>query len=492
VASLKRLPTWCWLLLIAALPRFINLGAEALWYDESFTAWLVKLDLPSMLRAIAGDTHPPLWYFIEWLNVRLFGTSEFALRLPAAMLGVACVLLIWQVALAAGLDRRTAFVAGLLSALLPSMLYYSQEARMYMLLTVCVLLALWGVLNEDWVIFVLGGVGAGYSQDVGLIYIACIAFLMEFMRFRHPIRAFIAVMVVVMAWMPWGLVLNEQVQRVGQSFWLEPLTPIGVIWPMVNMTMGWRLPDTLQIHVYGAALGATVIGLIATRRWLRTQSGLLILTTLFVVPILVALVSLTWRSIYMPRALLPSALLLILFWAYALTHLSLPNRRIAQLILIPALLAGTLSHYWPAGQSGRFDMRTWVAPALAQWRSGDVAYFTSAPFAITVRYYLDKPYQVRPYTADLNQSFNEDCKTAMQLEQGSFDDLPRQGFRRAWLFVSLNPLSSQAEHDDIARILRAYPQTLVKRQPATNAEVAIYLVSLSEGVVSNDVPTQDR
>jgi hypothetical protein len=186
----------------------------------------------------------------------------------------------------------------------------------------------------------------------------------------------------------------------------------------------------------------------------------------------------------MPRAFLPSALLLMLFWAYALTHFSLPNRRVAQLILIPALLAGTLSHYWPAGQSGRFDLRAWVAPALAQWLPGDVAYFTSAPFAITVWYYLDKPYRVRPYPADLNQSFSDDCKAAMQLEQGSFDDLPRQGFRRAWLFVSLNPLSSQVERDEIARILRAYPQTLIQRQPATNTEVAIYLVSLSKGVVS--------
>jgi hypothetical protein len=40
------------------------------------------------------------------------------------------------------------------------------------------------------------------------------------------------------------------------------------------------------------------------------------------------------------------------------------------------------------------------------------------------------------------------------------------------------------ERDEIARILRAYPQTLIQRQPATNTEVAIYLVSLPEGVVS--------
>jgi 4-amino-4-deoxy-L-arabinose transferase-like glycosyltransferase len=485
--SLKRLPTWCWLLLIAVPPRLINLGAESLWYDESFTAWLVKLDLPSMLRAVAGDTHPPGWYLLEWLNVRLFGTSEFALRFPAAVLGIACVLLIWQVALAAGLDRRTAFVAGLLTALLPSALYYSQEARMYILLAACVLLALWGVLRENWLLFTLGSVGASYSQNVGLIYVAwLVGALCYWYRVRRSEyhKAIIALGVVVFSWLLWGLVVLQQTQRVGQSFWLEPLTPIGVIWPVANMTLGWRLPDVLQIHGYGAALGATAVGLITARRWLKTPSGLLLLTTLFAPPLLVALLSFTWRSIYMPRALLPSALLLMLFWAYTLTHLSPPNRRVAQLILVPALLTGMVSHYLPAGQSGRFDMRAWVAPALTRWLPGDVAYFTSAPYAITVRYYLNKPYRVRPYTADLNQSFSEDCKAAMQLAEQGFDNLRLIGFNRAWLFLSLNPLSSQAERDEIARILRAYPQTLVERQSATNAEVAIYLVFLSEGVAS--------
>ncbi len=204
------------------------------------------------------------------------------------------------------------------------------------------------------------------------------------------------------------------------------------------------------------------------------------LVTIFAPPLILAGISFTWRSVYMPRALLPSALLLMLVWAYPLTHLSPPNRRVAQLILVPALLAGVLTHYCPAGQAGRFDMRAWVAPALAGWQPGDVAYFTSAPFAITVQYNLGKPYRVRPYPGDLNQSFDEDCKAALGLQQGAFDDLPSQGFRRAWLFLSINPLSSPDERDTSAYILQTYPHTLLQRQTATNAEVALYLVSLAK------------
>src|SRR5678809_1398424 len=126
ISRLRRIPDWAWLGLIAAILRFISLGSEGLWYDEGFTAWLVKLRPGDMWRAIQGDVHPPLWYLIEYLNVRTFGSSPFALRLPSAILGVLIVLMIWRLAGLIGFERKTALLAGLLAAVLPGAVYYSQ------------------------------------------------------------------------------------------------------------------------------------------------------------------------------------------------------------------------------------------------------------------------------------------------------------------------------------------------------------------------------
>src|SRR5262249_17597596 len=147
------IPGWLWLAVVAAALRFVNLGQENLWYDETFTAWLAKLDLNHMFTAIQGDVHPPLWYVIEWANVRLFGSSEFALRLPSAVLGVLAVLLIYRIALACKFEPKTAYLAGFLAAILPSAVYYSQDARMYPLLAVCVLLMVNAAILEGWLVF---------------------------------------------------------------------------------------------------------------------------------------------------------------------------------------------------------------------------------------------------------------------------------------------------------------------------------------------------
>jgi uncharacterized membrane protein len=123
--KLPQLPHWLWLLIVAIPLRLLNLAGEALWYDEAFTAWVSgRLDWQSMWGAIAGDVHPPLWYILEKVNIAIFGSAEWALRLPSVVLGTLAVLLLWQIGREL-FDRRTAFIAGLLCAVMPAALYYS-------------------------------------------------------------------------------------------------------------------------------------------------------------------------------------------------------------------------------------------------------------------------------------------------------------------------------------------------------------------------------
>jgi predicted membrane-bound mannosyltransferase len=75
------------LLLLGLALRLAGLGNDALWYDEVFTGRLANLDLLSLVRATRWDVHPPLWYLIEWLAVRLIGNEPTGLRLPAALFG---------------------------------------------------------------------------------------------------------------------------------------------------------------------------------------------------------------------------------------------------------------------------------------------------------------------------------------------------------------------------------------------------------------------
>ena len=76
------------------------------------------------------DVHPPLHHAILWVTVRIFGTSEVAVRLPSLVAGVALVPVLFWVGTTL-FDRRTGWIAAILAAIAPFCVWYSQEARMY-------------------------------------------------------------------------------------------------------------------------------------------------------------------------------------------------------------------------------------------------------------------------------------------------------------------------------------------------------------------------
>ncbi len=134
-------------LLLAAALRFHALEAQSLWNDEGNSLRLAERGVRDLIDAAGRDIHPPGYYLLLKAWIAGAGTSEFALRAPSALQGLATV------ALAYALGRRlfaqaAGIIAALLVALSPLAVYYSQEARMYAQLALLATASMW--------IFVLG------------------------------------------------------------------------------------------------------------------------------------------------------------------------------------------------------------------------------------------------------------------------------------------------------------------------------------------------
>ncbi len=138
--SLRRLDRWLapwlpWLIVALAVGlRFWRLNGQSLWADEGNSAALALRRWADISQAAAADIHPPLYYWLLNLWVKIFGLSESGLRSLSAVVAAATVGLTFD------LGRRLfGRVAGLLAAFLlavaPLPVYYAQEARMYALLT---------------------------------------------------------------------------------------------------------------------------------------------------------------------------------------------------------------------------------------------------------------------------------------------------------------------------------------------------------------------
>lgn len=118
------------ILLIAASLRFPDLSSASLSQDEStmlqFTRGLLEKGYPHIERGgseVQMATYELIPYFIAPF-VKIFGWTEFAVRLPAALFGMATLVLLFIVA-KRWFDYRVALFAGLMYALSPWAIYWS-------------------------------------------------------------------------------------------------------------------------------------------------------------------------------------------------------------------------------------------------------------------------------------------------------------------------------------------------------------------------------
>jgi mannosyltransferase len=122
------------ILLLAAVLRFYRLDGQSLWNDEGNSVRLAQRSLALVTAGAAGDIHPPGYYYLLWAWIRLFGDGEFAVRSLSVVVGLLLVAVTY--ALGHRLDRPAlGLTAALLAAMSPFQVYYSQEARMYILVT---------------------------------------------------------------------------------------------------------------------------------------------------------------------------------------------------------------------------------------------------------------------------------------------------------------------------------------------------------------------
>jgi len=130
----KRNTTAILVLILAggALLRFWALSAESFWFDEAYSVWAAGHSVGWHLAYSTQRIFPPLYYLLLhfWLPL---GRSEFIVRSLSVLIGLGSIGAIY--ALAKRLfGARVGVISALLLAISPLHIWYSQEARMYILL----------------------------------------------------------------------------------------------------------------------------------------------------------------------------------------------------------------------------------------------------------------------------------------------------------------------------------------------------------------------
>ncbi|WP_428561685.1 MAG: glycosyltransferase family 39 protein [Solidesulfovibrio sp. DCME] len=132
----------CCITAIAAWLRLTDLGLPSMWWDEVLVPMTARLPLATIVeRALGQDIHPPLFYFLI-KAVMAASQADWALRLPAALAGIAAIPLLYLAGTAI-LSREAGLFAAVLAAVNPLLLLLSRQVRPYTLVFDLSLVSLW-------------------------------------------------------------------------------------------------------------------------------------------------------------------------------------------------------------------------------------------------------------------------------------------------------------------------------------------------------------
>ena len=362
-------------------------NGEPLWYDEAFSVVVARLPFDRLIAATVGDVHPPLYYLLlklwsvsaPWLSPEILPRC---MSLFYSLIALVLFAVLLNRLMLSATERRIAWT---LSAWLPSLTYFSAEARMYALFTVEILgalLCLWdsrrGGFWAELLRYGLGGVCIGLAcltHNVGFIYAPVIALSAALYHWRLGApRGFIwprllittgAAIIVVAPWLA-GLAQQLAATTTG-GYWVLPPS-LGSVAYNVYMALVYT---TREIQGLDAAL-MLIVGAVTT--WgavlQARENPEVVALPVGVIGLAFVASHVAGVGMLLHRLLLPLAFLLLVSWAAVIYRL--------RAVAVPVALICVLGNALYAPGRGRADYSVWQSVVM---QPGDVVYANNSAAA---------------------------------------------------------------------------------------------------------------
>jgi uncharacterized membrane protein len=378
---------------LGLLLRLLLLGSKSFWLDESWSLMAAQGGLGDLWSGVADKMNPPGYYLLLMPWVRL-GQSESWLRLPSVVFGTVAIPMTYWLGRLLHSETVGGSAAWLL-AFSPIHVWYSQEARGYVLLTV---LALGSVISlvralrqvdmRWWLTCVLLTAAALFTHysAVWILLVQAVLVVSESMRggslFRR-VSAWVASLVLV------GLVLLPWLRTPAAGAFFARVD-VGQIYPAqflayrTGMSPGLSLLLILGVlFIVGAAILFGLYKLARNpglRTALRTSRPIRLLSVIVLCGLLAASV--------VPRAYSIKRFTLVL-WPFCLLAVAWilpwgrPTRRILQALLLLSLILSLVN----VSLIPKDQWREAVAYIQAHQQVGDVTWLLSDYLRVPYLYY---------------------------------------------------------------------------------------------------------
>lgn len=207
--------------------RLYKLLTNELWLDEAHSIFIAGSSLAETIENLKHDSHPPLYFALMLAWKGLFGESELSVRMLSVAFGMASLGAVYWLG-SRLVNQRLGLAAAFIAAIAPLHVYYSQEARMYIMLAFFSSAAaglLWLAVKHDkkryWWAYTLAAACLVYTHVFGWFVLpAANAFLL----IRKDRRLFKKLLfhqaIVMLLFLPWVPILAQQTGQTG--LWMRP------------------------------------------------------------------------------------------------------------------------------------------------------------------------------------------------------------------------------------------------------------------------------
>jgi uncharacterized membrane protein len=346
-------------LLVFAAIAIGNMSRWSIWFDEAFSAYLLRYNFIDIARYTASDVHPPFYYWLLKLWSLVFGEGIFAIRsLSLVFIMMAIVLAYFFIRKYFG--KSAALMTVLLMSVSPMLIRYSEEARMYGLVvliatatTIVLVETTRNPTKRKWILYgVLVSLGMWTHYFMAIVWLTHWVWRLAVRGKYQSTKQFFSKdwigthVLAVAAFIPWLPFMIKQMGTVQLTgFWIKDVS-IDSLTNMVTNTFVFLehgdVKHWLALLVFGTGAFSLYLIIQARRRMDKEKRPLFdLLICMSVVPVLILFVASLppLRPSYVERYLLTAT-----FWSMMLLSVSIvyglkdAKRKVYAFAVVPFLL----------------------------------------------------------------------------------------------------------------------------------------------------------
>ncbi len=370
-------------------PLFLYL-TQSVWRDEAYSILIAQKPIFTYLKL---SFEPPLYYTILHFWIKLFGTSEIAVRSLSFISFCISVYAVWLVSKKLFKSDWLTWFLPLFYFINPMLLYYAFEARAYGMYMAFTMLSTYFYLEKKWLWYVcftaLGLYTHAYMVFVvfiqivhfGMFEISLHKLSLRTLYTNSFIRACIALCVL---FIPWTVKMIIDIPRLTQS-WYYPVDSQLFKSALGNIFLGYEgTPWNLWIFTQRVSIIIAVLTM-AGAIVRRNKSSTWYFFLLLYVPLFTILCISLVKPLYVMRYLIPSTIAEIFLIAIFIQGI---HHHVFKKIVAVAILVTTCSFsIWYAPYHKKIDMKNTLRQINALQSASDVIMVDDALIIYEAMYY---------------------------------------------------------------------------------------------------------